>query len=100
MPRLERGGSIEGSEHHWFGGGVALSEDGVELAVLERGARSPASCSSGIPTHSVTIEERVVAVALTDQLGVAPRARRDPRNEQARLADRDSAGVGGPCSTS
>ncbi len=85
MPRLERGGSIEGSEHHWFGGGVALAEDGVELAVLERGLPIARIVLIGDPEHSVTIEERVVAVALSDQLGVAL-ALAGP-NEQARLAD-------------
>lgn len=85
MPRLERGGSIEGSEHHWFGGGVVLSEDGVELAVLERGAPIARIVLIGDPAFSVTIEERVVAVALADQLGVAL-ALAGP-GEQARLAE-------------
>ncbi len=85
MPRLERGGSIEGSEHHWFGGGIGLSEDGVELAVLERGAPVARIVLIGDPGRSVTIEERVVAVALADQLGVAL-ALAGP-GEQARLAD-------------
>jgi antitoxin (DNA-binding transcriptional repressor) of toxin-antitoxin stability system len=85
MPHLERGGSIEGSEHHWFGGGVALSEDGVELTVLERGAPIARIVLIGDPERSVTIEERVVAVALADQLGVAL-ALAGP-GEQARLAD-------------
>jgi hypothetical protein len=71
MPSLERGGSIEGSEHHWFGGGVALSPDGVELAVLEQGVTIARLVLIGDPESAATIEERVVAVALADQLGVA-----------------------------
>jgi hypothetical protein len=86
MPRLERGGSIEGSEHHWFGGGVVLSEDGVELPVLERGSPIARIVLIGNPVASVTIEERVVAVALADQLGVAL-ALAGP-GEQARLAEK------------
>jgi MFS family permease len=84
MPTLERGGNLEGSEHRWFGGGLALSEDGIEVMVLEQGAPIARFVLIGDPGHAATIEERVVAVALTDQLGVAL-ALAGPA-EQARLA--------------
>jgi hypothetical protein len=84
MPRLERGGTIGQSEHHWFGGGVALSEDGVELPVLEQGSEVARLVLVGNPEVAVTIEERVVAVALADQLGAAL-ALAGPE-ERARLA--------------
>lgn len=71
MPTLQRGGSIDASERHWFEGGVVLSEDGVELPVLEQGVLVGRLVLVGDPTHPVTIEERVVAVALADQLGAA-----------------------------
>lgn len=71
MPTLERGGNINQSEHHWFSDGLALSPDGIELAVLEQGTSIARFVLVGDPTVSVTIEERVVAVALADQLGVA-----------------------------
>jgi hypothetical protein len=71
MPTLERGGTIETSERRWFSGGIALSEDGVELPVLERGEPVGRIVLIGDPTQAVTIEERVVAVALADQLGAA-----------------------------
>ncbi len=71
MPALERGGNIGGSEHRWFGGGVTFSEDGVDLPVVEQGAPVARFVLIGDPTASATIEERVVAVALADQLGVA-----------------------------
>jgi hypothetical protein len=71
MPRLERGGTIDEPEHHWFEGGLALSEDGVELPVLERGSQVARLVLIGNPEAAVTIEERVVAVALADQLGTA-----------------------------
>jgi hypothetical protein len=71
MPRLERGGTIGQSEHHWFEGGLALSEDGVELPVLEQGTEVARLVLIGNPEVAVTIEERVVAVALSDQLGAA-----------------------------
>jgi Domain of unknown function (DUF4118) len=83
-PRLERGGSIEGSEHRFFDGGVAISEDGVDLTVLEQGRAIARLMLIGDPSHAVTIEERVVAVALADQLGVALALAGS--DEQARLA--------------
>jgi hypothetical protein len=84
MPRLERGGTIDQAEHHWFGGGVRLSEDGTELPVLERGSEVARLVLIGNPEIAVSIEERVVAVALADQLGAAL-ALAGPE-EQARLA--------------
>ncbi len=84
MPRLERGGTIGQAEHRWFGGGVSLSEDGVELPVLEQGFEVARIVLIGNPEVAVTIEERVVAVALSDQLGAAL-ALAGP-DEQARLA--------------
>ena len=71
MPRLERGGNVEASEHRWFAGGLALSADGVELPVLERGVQVARFVLVGDPDTTVTIEERVAAVALADQLGTA-----------------------------
>lgn len=71
MPTLERGGTIATSERNWFAGGIALSEDGVELPVLEQGRLVGRIVLVGDPHHAVTIEERVVAVALADQLGSA-----------------------------
>ncbi len=71
MPRLERGGTIGQAEHHYFEGGIALSEDGTELPVLEQGEQVARLVLIGNPEVAVTIEERVVAVALADQLGTA-----------------------------
>jgi len=87
MPTLERGGTIETPERHWFAGGIALSEDGVELPVLERGELVGRLVLVGDPEHPVTIEERVVAVALADQLGAAL-ALATP-DERARVASHD-----------
>ena len=71
MPRLERGGNVDASEQRWFASGVALSADGVELPVLERGTEAARFVLIGDPDVAVTIEERVAAVALADQLGTA-----------------------------
>jgi len=71
MPCLERGGTVNQAEHHYFEGGIALSEDGTELPVLEQGEQVARLVLIGNPEVAVTIEERVVAVALADQLGTA-----------------------------
>jgi hypothetical protein len=84
MPRLERGGAISQAEHHWAEGGVVLSEDGVELPVLDHGTEIARLVLIGNPAVSVSLEQRVVAVAMGDQLGLAL-ALAGP-DEQERLA--------------
>jgi len=100
MPRLERGGTIAQSEHRWFEDGVALSEDGVELPVLEQGTAVARLVLIGNPDVAVTIEERVVAVALADQLGAAlALAGPDERARIAKESERDRDDErGGACS--
>src|SRR5947207_111469 len=71
LPRLERSGAIEASEHQWSSGGYMLPEYGVQLPVLRAGAEVARLVLMGDPEVSVTLEERVVAVALADQLGSA-----------------------------
>jgi hypothetical protein len=71
LPRLERSGTIETSEHEYAGDGFVLPEWGVQLPVLDAGREIARFVLMGNPQVSVTIEERVVAVALADQLGSA-----------------------------
>jgi hypothetical protein len=71
LPRLERAGTIESDEHHWFDGGFAMPEYGVALPVVEGGREVARLVLIGNPAVSVTVDERVVAVALADQLGSA-----------------------------
>jgi hypothetical protein len=71
LPRLERSGAIEASEHVWSSGGFMLPEYGVQLPVLREGTEVARLVIMGDPEVSVTLEERVVAVALADQLGSA-----------------------------
>jgi hypothetical protein len=71
LPQLEPGGTVEGSEHHWSAGGFTLPADGVELAVVARGRQLARLILLGDPAFAVTFEERVVAVALANQLGSA-----------------------------
>jgi hypothetical protein len=84
MPVLQRAGNLDGSEQRWSGRGLVLSGDGVELAVFEQGSQIARIVLVGAPDVGVTIEERVVAVALADQLGLALALA--GVEEQARLA--------------
>jgi hypothetical protein len=78
LPRLERAGTIDMPEHRFFAGGYALPQDGLELPVLVRGDEVARLVLLGNPDVTVSVEERVTAVALADQLGaaiaMAPRA--------------------------
>ncbi len=85
-PRLERGGTIDATEHGWGPDGFALSADGIQLPVLTRGREVARLVLIGDPSSPVGIEERVVAVALADQLGSALALARP--EELARLADK------------
>ncbi len=71
LPRLERAGTLEGEEQRWFDGGLAISEYGAQLAIVEGGREVARFVLIGNPDVTVTIDERVVAVALADQLGSA-----------------------------
>jgi hypothetical protein len=71
LPRLERAGTIEMSEHRWFDRGYGLPQDGVELPVLVRGVQVARLVLLGDPDVAVSVEERIIAVALADQLGSA-----------------------------
>jgi hypothetical protein len=84
---LERSGVIRGRTEWRIakGGGFELPPEGVELAVLARGhqiGRFVLVPTAGVGT---SLEQRVVAVALADQVGAAvaspttPEDRKDPR---------------------
>jgi hypothetical protein len=71
LPAIARDGSIEGGHRQWTGGELSLPAEGAVIEVLGRGT------SFGrfvlVPDWNVgaSIEERVVAVTLVDQLGAA-----------------------------
>jgi hypothetical protein len=71
LPRLERGGAVVGGARHVVGGEFVLPADGVELPVLGRGTQYGRLVLVPKAGHGVSLEERVVAVALSDQLGAA-----------------------------
>jgi hypothetical protein len=74
LPRISRNGAIEGVRDRRFGrlpdgaGGFELPEQGVELPVLARGQHIGRFLLS--PTHgvAVSLEQRLVAVAIADQV--------------------------------
>ncbi|MCU1354160.1 MAG: Osmosensitive channel histidine kinaselike protein [Acidimicrobiales bacterium] len=69
MPRLERSGSMRLDEYHARGRGFELPAAGVELAVLGRGHLLGRFVLHPVPATGVALEERVVAVAIADQVG-------------------------------
>jgi hypothetical protein len=71
LPRMDRGGTVEADEHTWLDAGFVLPRDGVELPVVDRGREVGRLVLIGDPEVAVTLEARVLAVALADQLGLA-----------------------------
>jgi K+-sensing histidine kinase KdpD len=70
-PRLERAGTVSETELRWGAKGFVLPEDGLQLPVLDAGKEVGRLILIGDPTIAVTFEERIIAVALADQLGSA-----------------------------
>ncbi len=71
LPRLDRGGQVETRVWRFRDGGFELPAEGVELPVYGRGqplGRFVLEPTAGV---GVTLEARVVAVAIADQVGAA-----------------------------
>lgn len=72
LPRLERTGQVAGQPLRYLGRGFALPDGGVELAVLGHGRQwgrfvlLPRAGTDGVP-----LEQRILAVAIGDQVGAA-----------------------------
>lgn len=77
LPRLERNGSIATLRRRFVAGEFALPAEGVELPVLGRGYQLGRFVLTPDPDVGVSIEERVVAVALADQFGAVLAAERE-----------------------
>lgn len=71
IPRMERGGTVVGGEHEWRESGFTLPRDGVELPVVARGDEVARLVLLAGPETPASLDRRVVAVALADQLGAA-----------------------------
>jgi hypothetical protein len=68
--------------HRLVGGEFALPTEGVELVVVGGGRQLGRFVLTPRPDVGVSLDRRVVAVALADQLGAAlsPAAAREPRS--------------------
>ena len=68
---LERGGAVVGAELRVASGGFALPAEGLELPVMGRGQVQGRLVLMPREDHGTSVEERVVALSLADQLGAA-----------------------------
>jgi hypothetical protein len=80
LPRLERNGAIDATRRRFSRGEFALPAEGVEIPVLGGGRQIGRLVLAPDPDVGVSIEERVVAIALSDQLGAVLSARRRSAN--------------------
>lgn len=71
MPRLERNGVVVSDRYRLVAGEFALPEEGVELPVMGRGRQVGRLVMYPRADAGASLEERMVAVALSDQLGAA-----------------------------
>lgn len=71
LPVLERSGALTQQSHRYQGNGFALPAGGVSLPVLARGRPVGRFVLTPQPGVGVTLERRIVAVALADQVGGA-----------------------------
>jgi hypothetical protein len=69
LPRLERNGAIDVAHRRILRGEFALPAEGVEIPVLGRGRQVGRLVLVPDPYVGVSLEERVVAIAISDQLG-------------------------------
>ena len=77
LPRLGRNGSIDIPRRRIIRGEFTLPAEGVEIPVLGRGRQVGRLVLEPEPDVGVSIEERVVAIAISDQLGAAVAAELD-----------------------
>ena len=73
LPSFERSGAIETTVHRYVGGDFALPADGVAIPVFVRGVEGGRLVLAPRPDVGVSLEERIVAIALADQLGAVHR---------------------------
>jgi hypothetical protein len=71
LPRIERTGAVDGAHRRWLGGEFTLPGLGAEIPVVARGRDLGRLVLIPDVSVGVSLEERIVAVALVDQLGAA-----------------------------
>jgi K+-sensing histidine kinase KdpD len=70
LPRVERNGTVTGTvDRHFARGELELPREGVELPVLARGQPIGRFVLEPTPGVGVSLEQRVVAIAIADQVG-------------------------------
>jgi hypothetical protein len=79
LPRLERTGDLDARVWRFRDGGFELPAEGVELPVHGRGHQLGRFVLEPTAGVGVSLEQRVVAVALADQVGAALAAPRTTR---------------------
>ncbi|MET0275899.1 MAG: DUF4118 domain-containing protein [Acidimicrobiia bacterium] len=80
LPRLERNGAVTGMhEHHFVDRGMTLPPE-CELPVVGRGRELGRFVLVADPSFGCTLEERIVAVAMSDQLGAVLATEPDPEH--------------------
>jgi hypothetical protein len=71
LPRLERNGQLDNKVWRYRNGGFELPAGGVELPVYGRGQQLGRFVLEPTAGVGVSLEQRVVAVAIADQVGAA-----------------------------
>ena len=72
LATVERNGTVTGtSVRHYAHGELELPAQRRRAPVLARGSRSDGSCSNRTRGVGVSLEQRLVAVAIADQVGAA-----------------------------
>ena len=81
LARVERNGTVTGAtERHFARGELELPREGVELPVLARGTPIGRFVLDPTPGSGVSLEQRVVAVAIADQVGAVLAAPQEGRS--------------------
>jgi hypothetical protein len=71
LPRIERTGAVDGAHRRWLDGEFTLPGLGAEIPVVARGRDLGRLVLVPDVSVGVSLEERIVAIALVDQLGAA-----------------------------
>jgi hypothetical protein len=77
-PLLESGGTVRSSTHWFAKDGFELPRDGVQLVVTGAGRTHGRFMLTPSPGVGVSVERRLIAIALADQLGAVLGARASP----------------------
>jgi len=71
LERLERSGAVAWQDYRLTTEGFALPERGVELPIVGRGRLLGRFVLQPTPDRGVSLEQRVAAIAIADQVGLA-----------------------------